>query len=475
MPSPQIAGSVPSLIRDGVRRLRESLGVPEAFPPEVIAEAERAASAVVLPDLDCTDLAFVTIDPQGATDLDQALFIERDGDGYVVWYAIADLASFVTPGGAVDREAHARGVTLYSPAGRTPLHPPVLSEDAASLLAGQVRPALLWEHRLDARGERTSSRVRRARVRSREQLSYAGVQAALDAGTASASLRLLREVGRLREALEAERGGVSLPIPEQEVEVAGECWELVLRSTLPVEGWNAQISLLTGMAAAELMLEARIGVLRTLPPAPADGVARLRRIARGLRISWPASMSYPEFVRSLDASHPRHLAMLKACTSLFRGAGYAAFDGTLPEQPLHGAMNAAYAHCTAPIRRLVDRYAGEACVAICAGEPVPDWVRAALPSLPETMAADLRRSSAYERGIVGLVEALALSGRVGETFRGTVVDWREASGRGEIQLESPAVAAALTGGAPELGVEVEAELVKADVTTGEVAFALLPR
>ncbi|MFT3875755.1 MAG: RNB domain-containing ribonuclease [Propioniciclava sp.] len=469
MPSAQLAGVVPSPIRDGIQRLRASLHIPDAFSAEVEAEAARAASAVVLPELDRTDLAFVTIDPEGATDLDQALCLERDGDGYVVWYAIADLASFVTPGGAVDREAHARGVTLYSPAGRTPLHPPVLSEDAASLLAGQVRPALLWEHRLDARGERVSSRVRRARVRNREQLSYAGVQASLDAGTAPESLMLLREVGRLREALEAERGGVSLPIPAQEVEVAGDCWELVLRSILPVEGWNAQMSLLTGMAAAELMLGAKIGVVRTLPPAPADGVARLRRIARGLRISWPASMGYPEFVRSLDAAHPQHLAMLNACTSLFRGAGYAAFDGELPEQPLHGAMNAAYAHCTAPIRRLADRYAGEICVAICAGRPVPDWVRAALPALPATMEGDLRRSNAYERGIVGLVEALALSGRIGETFRGTVVDWRD-SGRGEVQLESPAVTAPLVGGTPALGAEIDVVLIKADLTTGEVEF-----
>lgn len=475
MPSPQIDGAVPGLIRAGIRRLRQSLAIPDAFPPEVLAEAERAVSAVVLPDLDRTDVAFVTIDPEGATDLDQALSIERDGDGYVVWYAIADLGSFVTPGGAVDREAHARGVTLYSPAGRTPLHPPSLSEDAASLLAGQVRPALLWEHRLDDRGERISSSVRRARVRNREQLSYRGVQAALDAGTAREPLMLLREVGRLREALEAERGGVSLPIPTQEVEVGDDSWRLVFRSTSPVEGWNAQMSLLTGMAAAELMLGARIGVLRTLPPAPRDGIERLRRIARGLRIAWPRSLGYPEFVRSLDASHPRHLAMLDACSSLFRGAGYVAFDGELPAQPLHAAMNVAYAHCTAPIRRLVDRYAGETCVAICAGEPVPAWAREALPVLPETMVADLRRSSAYDRGIVGLVEALVLSGRVGETFRGTVVEWRDSSGRGEIQLESPAVTAPLTGGPPELGAEVDAELTRADVATGEVAFALVRR
>ena len=76
--------------------------------------------------------------------------------------------------------------------------------------------------------------------------------------------------------------------------------------------------------------------------------------------------------------------MLNACTLLFRGAGYQAFRGTLPEQPMHAAIAAPYAHVTAPLRRLVDRYAGEICVAICAGQPVPEWVAA-------TLAAAARR------------------------------------------------------------------------------------
>ena len=471
MPSVHLsARGVPEPIRAGLDALHERLEVPDGFPADVVAEAEAAASGVVLPERDLTDVPFVTIDPPGSTDLDQALYIERDGDGYRVLYAIADVARFVTPGGAIDREVHERGLTLYAPNARTPLHPPVLSEGAASLLPGQLRPALVWEHTLDARGEATASTVAAARVTSREQLTYAQVQDAIDAGTASESLQLLAEVGRLREVLEAERGGVSLQIPEQEVHVVGEHWELDFRATLPVEGWNAQISLLTGMAAAKIMLEHRIGILRTLPPARQFGIDRLRRAAKALKIKWPGSVDYPEFVRSLDPTQPRHLAMLYACTTLFRGAGYVSFDGELPEQPLHGAMNAAYAHATAPLRRLVDRYVGALCEALCAGDPVPEWIRAELDELPKTMQQATQRSNAYERGLLDLVEALVLAPHVGESFQGVVTEWEAEDDRGEIQLAEPAVAARLTGRKAELGSEVEAELVTADVVTGRVEF-----
>ena len=132
-----------------------------------------AAAAPRLPDLDRTDMPFVTIDPASARDLDQALHIERDGDGYVVHYAIADLTAFITPGDPVDVEANRRGETLYGADSKIPLHPPVISEDAGSLLPDQVRPALVWTIQVDATGEGTDVDVERARVRSRAKLDYA--------------------------------------------------------------------------------------------------------------------------------------------------------------------------------------------------------------------------------------------------------------------------------------------------------------
>ena len=162
--------------------------------------------------------------------------------------------------------------------------------------------------------------VTRARVRSREQLSYEQAQDEIDGPAPREVLRLLAEVGIWRESRERDRGGVSLQIPDQEVHKTPEGWTLRYRANLPVEGWNAQISLLTGMAAAHLMLYGQIGILRTLPPADHLALRRLHSTAKALRVPWPAELDYPEFVRSLDPTRPDHAAVLNACASLFRGA-----------------------------------------------------------------------------------------------------------------------------------------------------------
>ena len=463
----------PPALREGLRQLRAGLGVPGDFTAEVQVEAERAAANPVLPERDCTDIEFVTVDPETSTDLDQAFHLSRIGEGYLLRYAIADVAAFVAPGRSLDAETHRRGETLYAPTRKIPLHPAVLSEGAASLLPGQVRPALVWELSLDAAGELTSATVERGLVRSRAKLSYTGAQADLDAGRGGEQLELLRTIGRLRQAIEVRRGGVSLSVPEQEVVATDSHWELAYRATLPVEDWNAQLSLATGMAAAGLMLKAGVGILRTLPPAKDGSVAKLRRTASALGIAWPHAMGYPEFVRSLSASVPAHAAMLNACTLLFRGAGYQAFDGTAPEQPFHAAIAAPYAHTTAPLRRLVDRYSGETCVAIGAGRPGPDWVAAALPQLPAVMDEADRRAKKYERGTIDLVEAMVLAPRLGQTFTGTVLEVDTEDDYGVLQLADPAVEGRVKGADLVLGEQIPATLVAADLVAGRVEFRVL--
>lgn len=473
LPPGAAAAADPTTLATALAELRTRLEIPASFPSEVLAAAEAAALSPRLPDLDRTDLAFLTIDPPGSRDLDQALHLARSDQGYVVSYAIADVAAFVAAGDPVEVEARCRGLTLYAPDLRTPLHPPVLSEGAASLLAGSDRPALLWTIRLDERGELVAAEVVRAIVRSREQLTYEQAQAELDGGNPREVLALLAEVGRLREERERERGGVSLQIPAQEIRVSADGqYTLTYRATLPVEACNAQISLLTGIAAARLMLEGRIGILRTLPPAEPGALSRLRRTARALRIPWPDQQSYPEFVRSLDPAVPAHAAMLNACTELFRGAGYAAFDESVPGQTQHAALAVDYAHVTAPLRRLVDRFAGEICLALCAGEAVPSWVRSALAGLPELMATAESRSKRYERAVVDLVEVSLVQNRVGEEFRGTVVDVESDGKRGTVVVADPAVQGRLKGPNLPLGTEVTVRLAAADWTSGKVEFVL---
>src|SRR6478735_9060996 len=259
-------------LRASFQAIRDELHVPREFPAAVLDEAADVAAEPPAPGTDLTDVPFVTVDPAGSKDLDQAMSLERSGSGFRLRYAIADLGGFVKPGGAIDREAHARGLTIYCPDTRVPLTPPVLSEDAASLLAGVDRPAVVWTIELDADGEGTSVDVRRACVRSRAQLSFDDAQRMIDAGT-DEQLGLLREVGRLRQARERDRGGMSVTLPDQEVVARNGTYELAYGSSLPVEEWNAQISLLTGSAAAEMMLHGGTGVLRTMPAPPSHDLA----------------------------------------------------------------------------------------------------------------------------------------------------------------------------------------------------------
>ncbi len=461
-------------VRAGLAALRTELDVPEHFPADVLTEvAAVVAAGPAGTRLDATDLPFVTIDPEGSRDLDQALHLERRGAGFRLRYAIADVAAWVRPGGAIDAEARRRVVTLYAPDGRTPLHPAELSEGSASLLPGQDAPALLWQIDLDQAGEPTDVQVRRALVRSRAQLTYVGAQRALDDGTAAETLVLLREVGRLRQAAEIARGGLTLPVPEQVVEVdAAGTWTLSSRATLPVEEWNAQISLLTGTCAARLMLDGRVGVLRTLPPADPRDIDRLRRSARALGVAWPEGTGHAEVVRGLDAAVPAQAALLAEATTLLRGAAYVAFDGQAPAQPLHSAIAAPYAHATAPLRRLVDRFVGETCIALAAGVEVPAPVRAALPLLPELMAGGDRRAASYERGCVDLVEAALLASRVGDEFDAVVVDVKEDGSSGVVQLREPPVRGRVDGARLPLGTDVRVRLTEASPVDRTVRFAL---
>src|SRR6202012_67545 len=162
-----------------------------------------------------TNLPLVTIDPPGAKDLDQALLVRRAGAGYRLHYAIADPGHFIRPGGALDEESRRRGQTLYLPDELVPLHPPQLSEDAASLLPGEVRPAVLWTVDCDAAGDLVRTHVRRALVRSIAQFDYDTVRDQLGAGTPHPSFALLPELGRLRRELAVGRGAVELQLPEQ--------------------------------------------------------------------------------------------------------------------------------------------------------------------------------------------------------------------------------------------------------------------
>ncbi|MEO7430367.1 MAG: RNB domain-containing ribonuclease, partial [Acidimicrobiales bacterium] len=469
-------------LRAGLDRIRAEFDVPGPHSAAAVSEATEAARRVLgglgaasdAGRRDARDIELVTIDPPGSRDLDQALHIQRRQQGWRVRYAIADVPAFVVERGALAREVEDRGVTFYLPDHRSPLYPPSLSEDAASLLPGQDRAAVLWTIDLASDGAVSSSHLERAIVRSRAQLTYAEVQVDIDSGRSSETLPLLAEVGRVRQEAEAARDGVSLDLPSQLVVGEGGRYRLAWELSVPAMGWNAQISLLTGMVAAEAMLRAGVGLLRTLPPPDHQVIETVRRTATALGVTWPAGATYASVVRHLDGADSDQAAILALAARGLRGAGYLALGtgSPPPEDPAllrHAAVAAPYAHVTAPLRRLCDRASIEVCLALYAGQTVSAEVVAELAGLPKAMARTRAREGGAARAVVDLVEALTLAPRVGAVLDATVV----ASGpkRSTIVVHDLAVQADIDGATLPLGDTVSVRIEAADPVARRVRFA----
>ncbi|HLM17683.1 MAG TPA: RNB domain-containing ribonuclease, partial [Acidimicrobiia bacterium] len=301
----------------------------------------------------------------------------------------------------------------------------------------------------------------------------AEVQADIDRGDAAPSLALLRDLGERLLDRERDRGGVSIAAPSQEVVCnADGAYSLELEAPLPVETWNAQISLLTGREAARLMVEGGVGLLRTLPP-PDDGiVGRLRHTARALGVEWPSGASYADVVRGLRPDTRARATFLLQALHALRGAGYATVT---PDAPVavHAAVGAPYAHVTAPLRRLADRFANEVVLAVAGGHAPPAWALDALPGLVEVMPRGDRHAGAVNRACIDAVETQVLAGHVGATFPGTVVD-RHRRGIVVLLADIPVVAP-VPGDRRTLGDAVTVRLEALDPVARTLTFALLPR
>jgi exoribonuclease R len=480
-------------------RIRAELDVPDAFPPAVLADADAAAQRLPL-GADARArrrsyniVPFVTIDPESALDLDQAFYAqERDG-GYIVLYAIADVGYFVDRGSAVETEAWTRGATVYSPDLQTPLYPPALGQGAASLLPGVERPCVLFTFELDERANARLLSVERATIVSRAKLAYDRVSRHLDAerdepGTGeyaaadwAESLALLETIGRQLQLREVERDGVSLPIASQHVGRSAAAlggYHLAFRRTDDVEGWNAQISLMTGMQAARAMIRAGVGVLRVLDPPAPDRIAALRLTAAALGIPWSEEASYAEFIRSLDPTVPLHAAVIFHASGVMGAARYVAFEGSAPTGARHAAIGAYYAHVTAPLRRLADRYVLDLLVDLFEGSP-PAGHATVLHLLPPLMQEAERLGRRLESAVVDQAEARLLAGREGELFDALVIRLRD--DRVTVQITDPPVRAEIRrrdaggdghGASLGLGAQVSVRLDSVDTDEGHVSFAL---
>lgn len=368
----------PDTARARLYRILARHKVDPIHPEPVLAEAAAIAAAPGIDDptlIDRCDLPFVTIDNDDSKDLDQALCLERRGEGYRVYYALADAAHFVRPGSALLEEALERGTSYYLPSLCVPMLPPILSEDLVSLNADVERRALLFVLDLDAEGRSTGTALERARIRSRAKLSYPGVQDYHDAREGHAlsgqdfteSLDLLRVVGELRIGLSRERGVVEYNRNEVSVSLdpSGKRFEVGVRGRNGVERWNEQISLLCNMEGAQLLEEGSaleyVQAVFRVHPAPLhrrlgelDGIIGSIVDHRGLSEAWRwkrGDEELADYLKRLDSldPEPRVLATIR------RQIRYANRASTFQaELGRHHALGVdGYARFSAPMREVI--------------------------------------------------------------------------------------------------------------------------
>jgi exoribonuclease R len=444
----------------GLDRIRAQMDVPSGFPPDVALAAVEAARRGPGGDhVDRTDRPFVTLDPSASTDLDQAFALERAGEDILLHYAIADVGFFVRPGDPLDAEAWRRGLTLYLPDERARLYPAVLSEGAASLLPDGPRPAVVLTVRIDAGGDARLDGVERVIIRSRAKLGYDTVR----------TEDLPPEFGELARriaAAEDRRDAPRVEFPEQVLERSDGRWELRFAARLDSEDDNAAMSLSANLAVAGALFAAGTGLFRVMSDPDERSIRRLRHSARAFGLDWPAEQTLAEFQRALPKDDPRTAAFLIAVRRASGGASYEPFRPG--ERPWHSAMAATYAHATAPLRRLADRYVLEAVLAVANGRAVPDDVTAAFTRLPEVMDRSEARAGQVDAAVLDLAEAVLLSGRVGELFDAVVVD--EDARSSVIQLTDPAVLARVEAHRVDPGDEIRVRLTAVDVDSRQVRF-----
>jgi len=452
----------PRALADGLQAIRTQFQLPDAFSSEVEAEAAAAAQKQVAEHVDRTAIPFVTLDPTSSTDLDQAFAIERSAGDLILRYAIADVAWFVAEGSAVDREAWARGETIYMPDEKVSLYPPVLSEGAASLLPDADKTAILFIVRIDADGAARLDGVERAIIRSRAKLGYATVRPEdLPADFAELSRRI--------EAAEQARGASRVDPPQQQVVRAEDgSFALEFRAVSAAEQSNAALSLAANLAIADALYQHGTGLFRVMPEPDDRAVRRLRHSAEALGVDWPKTMPLQERERNLDPNDPKQAAFMLAIRRAGVHASYEPFHQG--QRPWHSAMRATYVHATAPLRRLADRFVCEAALAIANGRAVPDSVGSAFERLPDVMNRADARAGQVDAAVLELAESVVLSGQEGETFDGTVTDIDERGAR--IQIAQPAIVTRIATNGLAIGAAVRLRLDEADPARRLSRFSL---
>ncbi|MEL6957528.1 MAG: ribonuclease R [Pseudomonadota bacterium] len=405
--------------------------IPDHFPDEVIEEADRAKPAGLKGREDLRELPLITIDPWDARDHDDACCVIPEGDGFILWVAIADVAHYVTPGSALDREARKRGNSTYFPDRVVPMLPDRLSGDLCSLHEGVPRACVAVEMKIDASGNKTSHRFVRGLMKSPASLNYEEVQAAIDGDVNEKVAPLLEDVIRplydcyaaLRKA-RAVRQPLELDLPERQIVLndAGDVTDVAFKDRLDAHRLIEEFMVLANVAAAETLIAKRTPLLFRVHEEPdQDKLDALRETAEasGLTLAKGQVLKTAHLNRLLAQAEGSEQAELINMATL-RSMTQAYYN---PENFGHfGLALRSYAHFTSPIRRYADLIVHRALITAHGwgddGLSPEDTDR--LQETAEAISATERRSMMAERDTTDRYLAAFLSDRVGAVMEGRI-------------------------------------------------------
>lgn len=411
-------------------------GIPDAFPDAVIAEADRAKPVDLDGREDLRDLPLITIDPSDARDHDDACYAHADDDpdnkgGHVVWVAIADVAAYVTPDSALDREARKRGNSTYFPDRVVPMLPDRLSGDLCSLHEGVPRACIAVRMKLDSDGNKLAHTFHRGLMRSPASLHYEEVQAAVDGAPNDRTNALLEPVLRplydaysVLVAARARRQPLDLDLPERRIELneEGQVTSVNFKDRLDAHRLIEEFMVLANVAAAETLIAKKTPLLFRVHEEPSpEKLDALRETAQasGFNLAKGQVLKTAHLNRLLndaagsDEAELINISTLRSMTQAYYGPHNLGHFGLALQR---------YAHFTSPIRRYADLIVHRALIT------AHGWGKDGLrpedyDTLDETgthISDTERRSMIAERDTTDRYLAAYLSERVGSEFTGRI-------------------------------------------------------